>query len=411
MEVVASLEDLLTEILVRVPARPLIRFKCVSKQWLSLISDPKFCHRHTLQNPRSSVSAVFPDRIPSSRSTAVSFIPLDDLDHDTRTNQSSANCNPLNLVPNFQFPNLHDEINIIHSCNGLFLCRGRLEKGDQRYYYVLNPTTNQFSTLIPPAATTSGQSCNIINLALAFDPSKSPHYKVLVVFWINDPNNPIDIKHMIMTHRLRDINLDFHIDVYSSETKSWRHVDSTFSIADSPNLSEGVYCNGALHWVKGRDKKLTYYHIDDDRVGHVDQPAGQISHPNRNLVDLCNSWRLQESHCGSHLHLIDIYSSRIEVSKMKRDYSGWFLKYTINLDDRIFTSFWNFVVLFLTPEETEGDECSSLLLHIPGQVISYNLKSKISKSFRLTPRQGTDDSELRVKTERNFRYMESLACV
>ncbi|CAH9143302.1 unnamed protein product [Cuscuta epithymum] len=35
-------EDLITEILSRLPTKPLIRFKCVSKRWNSLISDPKF---------------------------------------------------------------------------------------------------------------------------------------------------------------------------------------------------------------------------------------------------------------------------------------------------------------------------------------------------------------------------------
>ncbi|KAL6139493.1 hypothetical protein ACLB2K_057797 [Fragaria x ananassa] len=60
-ETVANTEELLTEILVRVPARPLVRFKCVSKHWLSLISDPRFCRLHTLQNPNPPISAVFPD--------------------------------------------------------------------------------------------------------------------------------------------------------------------------------------------------------------------------------------------------------------------------------------------------------------------------------------------------------------
>ncbi|XP_004292857.1 PREDICTED: F-box protein At5g07610-like [Fragaria vesca subsp. vesca] len=412
MEMVGSIEDILTEILVRVPARPLVRFKCVSKHWLSLISDPKFCHRHTLQNPRSSMSAVFSDQ--SSSCTAFSFIPLDDLDHDTRSNQTlsgSHNCNPLNLVPN-----LHDDIKIIQSCNGLFLCCD-LKKTREKpyaYYYVLNPTTHQFSTLVPPAAaTTSGQSCRIFAKAFAFDPSRSPHYKLLV-FWTN---LPIDMNNqnyqIITTHRLRDINLDFNIDIYSSETKSWRLVNSSVSMPHNFffTYAEGVYCNDAVHWLESNQNQLLYYHIDDERVGHVDHNG---------YSELSDSSFLQESHCGSHLHLIEIYLStvfipRIEVSEMKRDYSGWCLKYHIDLRDIIPKYRWSHMtevvaVLFLTPEETEGEESSSLLLHIPGQVISYNLKSKISKYFQLTPRQGIDDNQLRV-TSYNFQYMETLACV
>nr|XP_004292856.2 PREDICTED: F-box protein At5g07610-like [Fragaria vesca subsp. vesca] len=404
MEVVASIEDLIAEILARVPARPLVRFKCVSKHWLSLISDPKFCHRHTLQNPRSSVSAVFPKT--SFGSTALSFIHLD---HGRpRSNQSSANCNPLKFVPN--------EITVIQSCNGLFLC---CPMGTSRSsYYVLNPTTNQFSTLMPQAgeaaATTYGQSyVRDLTQALAFDPSRSPHYKLLV-FWTN---LPIDMNNqnyqIITTHRLRDINLDFNIDIYSSETKSWRLVNSSVSMPHNFffTYAEGVYCNDAVHWLESNQNQLLYYHIDDERVGHVDHNG---------YSELSDSSFLQESHCGSHLHLIEIYLStvfipRIEVSEMKRDYSGWCLKYHIDLRDIIPKYRWSHMtevvaVLFLTPEETEGEESSSLLLHIPGQVISYNLKSKISKYFQLTPRQGIDDNQLRV-TSYNFQYMETLACV
>ncbi|KAL6216469.1 hypothetical protein ACLB2K_009692 [Fragaria x ananassa] len=241
MEVVGSVEDLLTEILLRVPARPLVRFKCVSKHWLSLISDPKFCHRHTLQNPRSSVSAVFPEqKIMSPGSTALSFIPLDNLDQDPRSNHanqnlfgSSPNCNnPLNLVHN-----LPESIQIIQSCNGLFLCRCPFETTSElRPYYVLNPTTNQFSRLIPPAAA-SGQSCVMFYQALAFEPSRSPHYKLLV-FWFAG-------------HDLSEFNLD----IYSSETKSWRLVDYSdsdpcndfFSLNPYYEYNGGVYCNRAVH--------------------------------------------------------------------------------------------------------------------------------------------------------------------
>ncbi|KAL6123154.1 hypothetical protein ACLB2K_075677 [Fragaria x ananassa] len=45
-ETVANIEELLTEILLRVPAETLIRFKRVSKHWLSLISTPSFRKSH-----------------------------------------------------------------------------------------------------------------------------------------------------------------------------------------------------------------------------------------------------------------------------------------------------------------------------------------------------------------------------
>jgi hypothetical protein len=41
-ETIGSNQDILTEILLRMPAQPLLKFKRGSEQWLSLISDPVF---------------------------------------------------------------------------------------------------------------------------------------------------------------------------------------------------------------------------------------------------------------------------------------------------------------------------------------------------------------------------------
>jgi len=38
--------ELITKILVRLPVKALIQFKCVSKSWFSLISDPHFANSH-----------------------------------------------------------------------------------------------------------------------------------------------------------------------------------------------------------------------------------------------------------------------------------------------------------------------------------------------------------------------------
>src|ERR1044072_3199964 len=40
-------EELIVEILLRVPARSLLRFRCVCKSWKTLISNPQFVKDHT----------------------------------------------------------------------------------------------------------------------------------------------------------------------------------------------------------------------------------------------------------------------------------------------------------------------------------------------------------------------------
>ncbi|KAL7229422.1 hypothetical protein ACSBR2_008016 [Camellia fascicularis] len=54
-ETVGNNGDLLNQILLYLPIRSLLRFKSVSKHWLSLITHPHFLHLRTTQpNPRPS---------------------------------------------------------------------------------------------------------------------------------------------------------------------------------------------------------------------------------------------------------------------------------------------------------------------------------------------------------------------
>ncbi|XP_004305934.1 PREDICTED: F-box protein At5g07610-like [Fragaria vesca subsp. vesca] len=399
-ETIASIEQVLTEILVRVPAKPLVRFKCVSKHWLSLISDPKFCHRHTLQNPNPPVSAVFCDK--SNR--IFCFIPID-FDHlrgacSTSINtsnheiqnpspSSSPPFNPLKFAQN----QYHADIKIIQSCNGLFLCRLLYSPKQGPPYFIFNPTTNQFSTLIPPATGEGVQPC-VISIALAFDPSKSPHYKVVCL-------------------RTIDGSIDgtiFHIAIYSSETHSWRILDSTFKRVSSILYSRVLYWNGAINWL-GMYNDVAYFHVDEERDSYVRLPP--------HLYDRLNESRkyryFMESSDGHHLHLIDIFRhslTKFEVLEMGKDYSGWFVKYVVDLDPicRRLTPSERYVVLFIDQDKNEEEESSYLLLHTPGKLISYNLKCGTYKSFELTPKAGVKNHLLRVEPS-NFRYMESLASV
>ncbi|KAL6143140.1 hypothetical protein ACLB2K_053835 [Fragaria x ananassa] len=400
-ETIVDYEDILTEILVRVPARPLVRFKCISKYWHFLISDPKFCHRHTLRNPHSPISAFF-----SHFTSKFCFVPHH-LDHGPTSTcnltEFPPTCNPLNFLHNL------DGIHIVQSCNDLFLCLPKPPKhcypslASTLVYYVLNPTTNKFTTLTPPAAAAATTSDpRIFGHALAFDPSKSPHYKVVFLWCVDEPI----AGHWCPYHR---------IEIYSSETQSWRLLDSSFNTQPQVVYKVGVYCNDAVHWV-GVDCEMSYYHIDEERVGFVDGFArddGGTSFFTR------QSRYFRESHGGGRLHLIDIHiqcHTRFQVLEMGKDYSGWFVKYNVDLDP-LCTAYLHipqnlFVILSLAPEENEQDEETSsvLLLHTPGKVISFNLRNNTFKSIDLNPKVGVDESFCRVGRW-NYRYVESLAVV
>lgn len=95
---------------------------------------------------------------------------------------------------------------------------------------------------------------------------------------------------------------------------------------------------------------------------------------------------------GGHLNLILLHScSQFDVLEMRRDYSGWFIKYSGDFDPMYsemvrdypslgqYASCSPFTVFFLAREENE--ENSYLLLQIPGKVVTYNLRDKTFKKL------------------------------
>ncbi|XP_004306405.1 PREDICTED: F-box protein At5g07610-like [Fragaria vesca subsp. vesca] len=361
-ETIASTDELLTEILARMPLRSLFRFKCISTHWHSFMSDPNLCHLHTLLNPiNSPIYGIFADDF--------SFLPFP-LSHDRSSPASSSR-------------NLYDGIWIIHSCNGLLLCRGNDgTRTGTSPYFVVNPTTNKLSTLrVPPEVT------YIIGCHMVFDPSKSPYYKVLCFH---------------TTPKSKEV---FQIQIYSSQTRSWRLLNSSFG-KELSSYHDGVYCNGAIHWIN-KVADMTYYHIDEERFGFVEGPPQLLQRDWD--ANMCRYFK--ESSCGGHLHLIDIYKpclTKFQVFEMPRDYSGWFVKYDVELDPECFCGrirnldYTTIDILLLDENEEEGS--SSMLLHLPGEVLTCNLKSKSFKYFDLP-----HPSVLVGKYD--YPYRETLACV
>lgn len=392
-ETIASNQDLLTPVLLCIPARSLLRFKCVCKNWFVLISNPKFCDIHTSKNPYPNVSAFF-------FHTAIHdfyFISI-----PNNENQSGSLLKPPRII---EHP---PRIKILQSCNGLLLCCSLQEitntSSTPRCYFVLNPTTNKFSAITnSPYAT---KSTSILGVALAFDPSKSLHYKVLCIRCIAGSV------------------ISFQIEIYSSETRNWTLRESTFLRPFHIDFSHGVYFNGAINWIS-RTSRVLHYNIDEESHGMVSRP------PSYNVFRKREYRYFGESR--GHLHLIEIYRpcvTQFDVMEMERDYSGWFVKYHVDLDpiaaafpemvpehnifdpskEETWYYHYAFVVLFLAREVNK--EGSSLLLHIPCKVISYNLRDKsFEKACELTSKGTESKRSLQVGWRDAYHYMETLACV
>ncbi|CAL4963000.1 unnamed protein product [Urochloa decumbens] len=199
-------EDAVLEILARVPARSVHRFKCVSQRWCDLIADP--VHRKRL--PQTLEGFFCSD---AENYFYGQFISLPGITA------------PL-LDPSFSFltklPGTKN-IRLLHSCHGLLLFGHGAGGGlDGKFgYIVCNPATEQW-VAVPSAGFPSPKDCE--PAYIIFDPAISSHFH-LFHFWQIDNEGVIQAC------------------TYSSETGVW-----TDCTSEQMRWQEG---GGWKQWLKG----------------------------------------------------------------------------------------------------------------------------------------------------------------
>nr|GEV79114.1 hypothetical protein [Tanacetum cinerariifolium] len=130
-------EDLLTQILIRLPILCIHLFATVSKQWLRIITSPLF------NKNRSQITKVDP-LVGLFVSHKRSLFKSDFVSLDPRIkSRKSAMDRSFTLGSTEEA----DNVKILQSCNGLLLCGG---SGLPVFYYVYNPSTNQYKKLLYP---------------------------------------------------------------------------------------------------------------------------------------------------------------------------------------------------------------------------------------------------------------------
>ncbi|KAI3965569.1 hypothetical protein MKX01_010526 [Papaver californicum] len=386
--IIGSNVDLLTQILLHLPLKSLITSKSVSKQWCSLISNPIFLHKHFLQNRRLSVSGLYWIENYFGRDgqeSVYDYIKLDNGD-------ANGNC----YVPfeTLSFANIDFSIKIVQSCNGLFLCSSCSFDNDKCIYYILNPFTKQYSILPRSKLRKSGFSFSN-NVSLVYDPLRSPYYKVICM-WNNGAS--------LVKRR---------IEIYSSETSSWRRCGDEYMVASTLGTTmPGVFWNGSLHWIDA-NASLVYFDIDREVIGEVSRPYQDI--PRYFSDHTINSF----GEFGGHLFCIEVSNveaSRFKVLEMDTGYTGWNVKYRVDLEGlrelypRLsFDCGYNLISF---EEEKEDSPKLILLIHESEVVISYDLVNMSSvKIGKVAPGHNTQKG-IPFQEEYSFhKYIESLAYV
>ncbi|KAL1826147.1 hypothetical protein ACET3Z_012925 [Daucus carota] len=265
--------DLIYEILLRVPVKHLLRCRCVSKTWCSLIDSPEFVKIHMHEN----IHAVNKGGLIISEPGKLYLADYESL-HDDVTN-------PIEIVdPVIKY--LVCDANLVGSANGLvcFYTRG--------YNVILmNPSTRKCITMPrEPYELRPTFCCNdfrVFTGGFGYD-HVSDDYK-FVKLGISDIN---PFGEIIVT-------------VYSVRTNSWTHIQNA-RLSRDINLDGqwGRFAGGALYW-----KAIDYGKKTEIIVG-FDLGLGQF----REVARDRNSESLHDF--GGNLYTLKYSKSRVDVFKM-----------------------------------------------------------------------------------------------
>ncbi|KAI3964398.1 hypothetical protein MKX01_028733 [Papaver californicum] len=373
--IIGNNNDILTQLLLYLPRKSLHRFKCVSKQWSSLILDTYFIqkrrnYRKYIRHHRSIQGLFLHKYWLNEYGNNLPEFEFISIDSDVRNDITSSKT--------LNFANDPGGIQIEQSCNGLLLCSTfGICNNDEEFdssagnYYVYNPTTGRYTVLPSSEYRKHGyESC--FSVSLAFNPFKSPHYKVICM----SKNYKAD---------------ECQIEIYYSETCAWRLVGYSCSLTNIYGC--GVYWNGLLNWHNVHDS-LVYFDIDRELIGAMPMPG---------KTTIKNS--LYFGACKGHLYYVEIdcigWSNFLSIFEMKTDCTGWNVKYHVDiwklrmllhLQENIgYSNFENdeLKVLLIDGEEGEDEEeeeSPKLVFQVRDKVISYDLKdSSLNKVHDIKP--------------------------
>ncbi|XP_050217039.1 F-box protein At5g49610 [Mercurialis annua] len=224
-------DEVILQILARLPVKSLFRAKTVCKLWYILISDNYFIN---LYNQLACKNPMVLVEISDSSESKCSLLCIDNLMG----------------VSEFSLDFLQGRVRVRASCNGLLCCSSIADKD---VYYVCNPMTRQFrmlprsrerpmSRFYPDAeATLVGLGCN----------SSIRKFNVVLAGY-----------HRTFGHRSDGT---FMCLVFDSDTGKWRKFVS-FQDEDFTHMNRNqvVFVNGALHWLTSSCSYILALDLDCD---------------------------------------------------------------------------------------------------------------------------------------------------
>ncbi|KAF7152944.1 hypothetical protein RHSIM_Rhsim01G0018400 [Rhododendron simsii] len=216
-------------------------------------------------------------------------------------------------------------------------------------YIVCNLTTQKYKVLPKPSGLSS-RSAMRRGAYLAFDPLKSPHYKVVV-----GSHYP----------RSKREPWYFEIDKYNSESGNWKTM-----IPPDTCCGCGVFWSGAIYWLVSYKNVLMRFKVDAEEMTALPLRRRSLSKESMKYFGACcDGLIIIQTRSSSTLQLFTL--------ELKSDTCWWILKYCMNLET-IGSAFPEIEYIFkfnvLCVVKGEKTEDYAPVLAIPGNVITYNME-------------------------------------
>ncbi|KAB1201526.1 hypothetical protein CJ030_MR0G003213 [Morella rubra] len=225
-------EDIIVEILLQLPVKPLLRFRCVSKRWFSLISDPHFAKSHFKRASERT------QRLLLSTSLRLGSLEVD---------KPFGNGSAVKKL-NFPFKQRGRRVKILGSCNGL-VCVSLYGHKD---FYIWNPSTGDCRKLP--------------------DPAIAVHRKNIYIHGFGYDSSTDDYKLLVGSYPLPRPSREAEGKLFSLKSNSWKTVANLFNPEEYCE-SAGIFSNGALHWqAELIDPRIIAFDLAEEKFREVPMP-------------------------------------------------------------------------------------------------------------------------------------------
>lgn len=228
-------DEIVEEILTRLPVKSLLRFRCVSKSWRSLISSPAFIKAHLKIATNISMHS-------HNRLMCISA----DSDNHFREISLRFLLRGAEVESNYVVTDPDLPMRIVGSCNGMVCVALEKEK-----LYLWNPSIRKAKCL-PSLDIGSGFGCYMKD-GFGYEESNDDYKVVAISYCVFDAG-------------------PYKVEIFSLKANAWRRIED-FDFGN-PVCHSGKYVNGKLHWLVDNDGIVDIFSLDlsSETFGKVGTP-------------------------------------------------------------------------------------------------------------------------------------------